>query len=202
MAPATEKQIELRQKLTQLEKQLSDLRSTAQKQANLLLSRSRSIESLRRASFFVRSRIRAQCIHHRNEMSIAAVKSDYETTLQEMGRQPTKELQVFPVSAAVHLLYQNANNDNKCYLGFPNRADTRVPALRDWIMGTTLDNREKCAQAFLDDVDTFLDSTTAWVEDKYGDTKMPAELREYWEPQLGHMVAELEVVCLLAESSN
>jgi hypothetical protein len=97
-------------------------------------------------------------------------------------------------------MYQNVNNGNKRQYGFPNREDTRIGDFRDWLMSTTLDDRERYAQAFLDDVDAFLASIQPWITDKYGDTKMLAELREYWEPQLNNMTAELEVVCLPAES--
>lgn len=188
--------MELRNKLAQLEKQLSDLSNTTQKQTKSLLSLSRAIGSLKRASFFARSRVLAQCFQHRNELSIAAVRSDYEATLQEMGRQPIKQLQVFPVSATLYLSYQSLNDGNKSAMGFPNREATQIPALRDWIMGTTLENRDKNAQAFLNEVDGFLDSTQLWIAGKYGDSKMSAELREHWEPQLDRMVVELEVVCL------
>jgi len=188
--------MELRNRLAHLEKQLSDLSNTTQKQTKSLLSLSRSIESLKRASLFARSSVLGQCILHRNELSIAAVRGDYEATLKEMGREPVKQLQVFPISASLFLKYQSPNNGNKSYMGLPNREATKIPALRDWLMGTTLDNREKNAQAFLDEVDNFLDSTKSWITDKYGDCKMSAELRARWQPQLDRMVLELEVVRL------
>ena len=109
-----------------------------------------------------------------------------------MGRQPLKDLQVFPVSATVHLKYQKSENK---HLGFPNRVDTNVSALRDWLHGTTLDDRERCAQAFLDDVDAFLASVQPWIMDKYGESKISAELRGLWEPQMESLVGDLEAVC-------
>ena len=72
-----------------------------------------------------------------------------------MGRQPSKNLQVFPVSAYVHLHYQNSHNSEKRHPGFPNREDTQVPALREWLIRTTLDDRERIVHSFLDDVDSF-----------------------------------------------
>jgi hypothetical protein len=200
LVSATEEQISLRSKLVRLEKDHSDLRNAIQADANKLLSYGRRIEALKRSQFFANSSILAKCINHRSYLSITAVRSDYETTLTEMGRQPSKQLQVFPVSANVYLKYLNTNDSNKGYMGFPNREDTKIPALRDWLVGTTLDGREKCAQAFLDEVDAFLNSIKPWIEDKHGDNRMPAEVREYLQPQIDRMVVELEEVCLLAES--
>jgi hypothetical protein len=141
--------------------------------------------------FFAQSRCIVQCIRHRNELSSESIRSDYRATLQEMGRQPNKDLQVFPVSATVHLRYQISENRHP---GFPNRKDTQISAFREWLLGTTLGDRERYAQAFLDDVDAFLASIQPWIMDKSGESKMSAELRAHWEPQMESLVADLEAV--------
>lgn len=184
--------MELRTKIPELEKELSELKTTTEAEAEKLLSFARRIAHLEKARMYARSRLTVQCIRHRNELSRAAIRADYETTLREMGRQPVNHLQVFPVSATVHLRYQSSE---KRHIGFPNREDTHVSALRDWVLGTTLGDRERYAQAFLDDVDDFLASNHPWIMDKYGESKMPAELREQWEPQMESLVADLEAVC-------
>jgi hypothetical protein len=173
-----------------------------QKETKSLLSYGRRIESLHRAASFTLSRLRVQCIQHRNSLSIGAVRRDYESTIREMGRQPTKQLQVFPVSASVYLVYQDTKNENRRHFGFPNREDTRIPALRDWITTTTLHNRERCAQAFLDEVDLFLSSNQDWILDKFGDSKISSEQRALWEPRVVGIVVELEEVCLLLNSQT
>jgi hypothetical protein len=191
LIPATEEHAGLRNKFVQLEKQLSDLRNAVQKEAEQILSYNRRIASLERAWFFARSRVAIQCIQHRNELSSAAIRSDYEATLREMGRQPDKHLQVFPVSASVHLVYQTSK---KRHFGFPNREDTQISALRDWLLGATLDDRQRYAQAFLDNIDAFLSSIEVWIADNHGESKISADLRGNWEPQLERLVGELEAV--------
>ncbi len=140
---ASPEQFELRKQLRELQQQLSDLKDTVQSGDKDLVSYSRRIAYKRKALFYARSRFMMQCIRHRNEQSSAAIRKDYLATLQEMGRQPSKNLQVFPVSASVRLRYQNSQNAEKRHLGFPNREDTQVPALREWLVGTTLDDRER-----------------------------------------------------------
>lgn len=188
---ASLEQIELRRKLVELQQQLSDLKHTVQSGAKDLISFGRRMASKKTTWFYARSRCMVQCIRHRNELSSASIRNDYRATLQEMGRQPNKDLQVFPVSATVHLYYQNSE---KRHLGFPNREDTQISAFREWLLGTTLDDRERYAQAFLDDVDAFLASIQPWIMDKFGDSKMSAELRARWEPQMESLVADLEAV--------
>jgi hypothetical protein len=177
VVPASEEQVELRNKLAEHHQKLTDLTDAIQSGSKDLASYGRRITSIRRAWFFARSKVMVQCIRHRNELSSAAIKSDYRATLQEMGRQPHRDLQVFPVSAAVHLHYQNSE---KRHAGFPSREDTYVSALRDWLLGITLDDRERYAQAFLDHMDAFLASIWPWLMDTYGQRKMSADLRAHW----------------------
>ncbi|KAE9365442.1 hypothetical protein N431DRAFT_549648 [Stipitochalara longipes BDJ] len=187
--PASAEQVELRNKLVGLEQQLSKLKDTVQSGSRDLISYSRRAASKNKILFFARSRVMVQCIQHRNELSTAAIRSDYRATLQEMGREANQDLQVFPVSATVHLRYQSTE---KRHMGFPNSSDTKVSALRDWLYGTTLDDRERIAQAFLDDVDDFLASIQPWIMDKYGESKMTAELRGQWESQMESLAGDLE----------
>jgi hypothetical protein len=195
---ASKAQIDLRSRIAQLEREYSDLKTKTEEEAEESLSLGRSIKSLERAYFYARSRYTAQCIKHRNEQSMAAIKNDYHATLEEMGRHPNSDLQVFPVSATVHLKYQNFPPESKVtYLGFPNREDTHISALRDWLNGTTFDDRERYAQAFLDDVDAFLASIQPWIMDKYGENKMPAEVRAQWEPQMERLVSDLGAVSFI-----
>lgn len=185
-------QIELRNNLVELQLRLSNLKDTVQSESKDLISYGRRITSKQETLLFAQSRFMVQCIRHRNDMSSAAITSDYNATLQEMGRQPNKDLQVFPVSATMHLRYQNSK---KRPLGFPNRKDTHISALQDWLHGTTLNDRERYAQDFLEDVDEFLASIQPWIMDKYGENKMPCELRGYWEPRMESLVSDLEAVC-------
>jgi hypothetical protein len=171
------------------------LQDAIRKDEKLLLSLGRRIASLNKAKFYAQSRLDVASIQHRNQMSTAAIRKDYETTLQEMGRESTKPLQVFAVSAKVYLTY--LSHPEKLHPGFPRREDTNVGALRDWMLGTTLDTRERYAQAFLEDVEHFVNSMQPWINDKYGDMKMSADVREIWERQFENQVLELEQVCLL-----
>ena len=113
------------------------MEDTIRKDGNLLLALERRLKSLGNALFFARSRLRVACIQHRNQISTAAIRKDYEATLQEMGRQATKPLQVFAVSAAVHLSYLSRPEANVTHPGFPNREDTKIADFRDWLLGTT-----------------------------------------------------------------
>jgi hypothetical protein len=79
--------------------------------------------------------------------------------------------------------------------GFPTVAETQIPALRDWLIGTTLNDRSRYARAFLEDVENFVAWMQPWVNDKYGDTKMTQETREFWESDLDRKVLDLEEVC-------
>jgi hypothetical protein len=115
-----------------------------------------------------------------------------------MGQQSTKPLQVFAVSASVHLTYLQNPDSPKLHHGFPNREDTKVGALLDWLVGTTLETRERYAQAFLEDVEQFIRLMQPWMNDKYVDMKMSAEMRESWEPQFENQIMELEQVCFLS----
>jgi hypothetical protein len=191
---ASPEQFELRKKLRELQQQLSDLKDMVQSGDKDLVSYGRRIAYKRKALFYARSRFMVQCIRHRNEQSSGAIQKDYLATLQEMGRQPSKNLQVFPVSASVHLRYQNSHNAEKRHPGFPNREDTQVPALREWLVGTTLDDRERIVQSFLDDVEAFLASVQPWIMNTFGEIKMSADLRAQWESRMESLVAELEAV--------
>lgn len=191
---ASSEQFELRNKLLELQKKLSDLKDMVQSGDKDLVSYSRRIAYKHKTLFYARSRFMQQCIRHRNEQSSAAIRKDYLATLQEMGRHPSKNLQVFPVSASVFLFYQNSHNSEKRHLGFPNREDTQVPALREWLIGTTLNDRERIVQSFLDDVDAFLASVQPWIMNTFGEIKMSADLRAQWEPRMESLVAELEAV--------
>jgi hypothetical protein len=191
---ASSEQFELRNKLLELQQLRSDLKDMIQSGDKDLISYGRRIAYKHKSLFYARSRFMVQCIRHRNEQSAAAIRKDYLATLQEMGRQPSKNLQVFPVSASVHLYYQNPHNSEKRHAGFPNREDTQVPALREWLIGTTLNARERIVQSFLDDVDAFLASVQPWIMNKFGESKMSADLRAQWEPRMESLVVELEAV--------
>jgi hypothetical protein len=195
---ATSEQTELRKRASETEKRHSELQGTIRKDGELLLSLDRRLKNLDKALFYAESRLRVAAIQHRNQLSTAAIRKDYEMTLQEMGRQSTKPLQVFAVSAEVHLNYLAlARQPGRIHAGFPNRSDTNIPALRDWLLGTTLDTRERYAQAFLEDVEQFVRSMQPWINDKYRDMKMSAEVRESWEPQFENQIMELKQVCFL-----
>jgi hypothetical protein len=191
----------LRKNLIELQQLLSDQKDTVQSGSKDLISYNRRIKFKERALHFARSRYIGQCIRHRNDQSSEAIRNDNKATLTEMGRQAHNDLQVFPVSATIHQIYQtweNTGNSEKRSAGFPNRTDTGVPALRDWLYGTTLDDRERIAQAFLDDVDEFLAKVQPWLMDKFGQNKMPLEVRGQWEPQIESLVTDLEAVCILS----
>jgi len=188
---ASAEQVEVRKKLAELQKQLSELKDVMQSASRELISYTRRAESKNKRLFFAQSRIQVKCIRHRNDFSTSAIRSDYRATLQEMGRQVNQDLEVFPVSATIHLKYQSTEMRHR---GFPNISDTNISALRDWLYGTTLDDRERIAQAFLDEVDGFLASIQPWIMDKYGGTKMSAEQRAVWESHMEAKTANLEAV--------
>ena len=192
IARATSERISLRKQLVNLEKRLADTEDTLQKDNVDISSLGRRIASLKKALFYARSRMKVACIKNRNELSTAAIRSDYEDTLQEMGRSTTGPLQVFCVASTVYLNYLKF--PGRVHAGFPTSQDTYIPLFRDWLIGTTLKTRERYAQTFLEDVEGFVESIQPWVNDTFGDTKMTAELREFWEPQLEDSVSKFEEV--------
>ncbi|KAE8443183.1 hypothetical protein EG329_002282 [Mollisiaceae sp. DMI_Dod_QoI] len=189
---ATGPHLALRNELAQKEKQLSDTKAKIKGDVKKLLSFSRRLEGIQSSIFHTKSRIRTACIKNRNDVSTAFIQRDYEDTLQQMGRESTGPLQIFCVASRVYLQYMKIKGPSIKHPGFPNRADTQIGALRDWLVGTTFDTRERYAQAFLEDVENFLDSVTPWINDKYGDLKMSAEIREVWEPLVEAKLGELQ----------
>lgn len=182
----------IRRELADNESSLLDLQNLIIKEKKAIESLSRRIKSNALAAFHARSRLRQACILNRNNSAREVIRQDYEETLAQMGRSTTESLGVFCVAASLYLRYKN---DTRRAPGFPNREDTGVQELRDWLVATTFDSREEIAQAFLHEVEAFLDSNASWIHDKYGELKMTAELREIWEPQLVAKFSELEQVC-------
>ncbi|KUJ08363.1 uncharacterized protein LY89DRAFT_742198 [Mollisia scopiformis] len=189
---ATDEQLTLRHELSQKEKELSEVQAKIEKGTKNLLSISRRLAGIENSTFHVRSRIRAACIKNRNDVATAAIQKDYQATLRQIEKESTGPLKVFCVASKIYLAYKKSKDPNKKYSGFPNIGETQIGALRDWLVGTTFDTRDKYAQAFLEDVETFLDSVGPWLKDKYSDLKMTAELRELWEHQMDEQLQELE----------
>lgn len=183
--------------LANLEKKYADVNEAIQTEESQVLSLGRRKSNIEIALWHARSRIASQCIKYRNEMSAKAIRQDFTNSLLEMGRKPKDNLQVFCVSASLFLAYQVHTGRAP---GFTTVQDTEIPALRDWLIGTTLDTRAKYALAFLADVENSVAWMQPWINDSYGDTKMTAETREHWEPDLNEKVLKLQQVCFLVQN--
>jgi hypothetical protein len=183
----TAEELSLKDEKARLENELSELKSGS------LPTLYRRINSIETALWHTKSRLWSACIKNRNRIASKAITNDFETTLKELGRKSTGELRVFCVSSRLHLRY--LRNGSR-HMAFPNFNDTQIPALREWLIASTLEPREQYAQAFLEDVEAFLNSMLPWVHNKYGDAKMTVEQREFWEPQLGQNVVQLRKVCI------
>ncbi|KAK0105169.1 hypothetical protein ONS95_004433 [Cadophora gregata] len=188
---ATDEQMALRNELSEVQKLLDDARKTYHQGADELSSLGRRVAHLRTALFHARSHIRVACIQNRNKVATAAIRRDYNDTLAEMGRESSGPLEVFCVAATVHLQYLKME-PSMTHPGFPQRQDTQIGRLRDWLVSTTFPTRESYAQAFLEDTEATLDSMMPWIKDKYADYKMPSFIREQWEPQMDRDLEELQ----------
>ena len=184
--------------LASLEKKAVDAKEATQTDESQVLSLGKRKCNIELALWHARSRIASQCIKHRNNLSAEAIRQDFTSSLLEMGRKPKDNLQVFCVSASVFLTYQAQDGRIP---GFTTVQDTEIPALRDWLIGTTLHTRNKYALAFLADVENFVAWVQPWINGSYSDTKMRAETREQWEPDLNGKVLELQQVCFLVTMS-
>jgi hypothetical protein len=182
----------IRKQIAQLEQQREDAQKLSRAEADKLASFGRRIKHLERALFYARSNLRATCIKDRNTRSSAAIRRDFENTLHEMGRNPTESLQVFCVAAVLHIKYLKSP---KRLTGFPTTEDTQIPALRDWLISTTLKDRNNYAQAFLEDIDNLVTSMQPWINDTHADIKMTPQMRGDWEPQLEAAIKGLQEVC-------
>lgn len=183
---------EYRRELAEKETRLLEYQNQILMEKKTIESFARRINSNQLAAFHARSRQRQGCIRNRNRLGINMIRKDYEDTLAQIGRKPTDSLEVFTVAAMLYLKYKHTPDRAS---GFPNREDTGVQELRDWLISTTFNDRESFAQAFLRDVESFLDSNAPWIHDRYGELKMPAEIRAVWEPQLLAKFKDLEEVC-------
>lgn len=184
------------ERLSSLLNRLAEQKSTVQSKEDELKSLSNRDVSIQKALFWTRSTLAAKCIKYRNNLSAEAIKQDFANSLREMGREHKGDLKVFCVAATIFLSYESKNNRGTLRLpGFQTIQDTQIPALRDWLIGTTLNTRDRYALAFLEDVENFVNWMQPWMNDKYGDTKMTVQTRERWEPELDQKVLELESVC-------
>lgn len=181
--------------LEELETKHGRLKEKAGNYAEEQLSLKKRIEQLNDAQKGTMSQIAVACYNDRKTRQIAAVRKDFENTLREMGKENlTKPLPVFCAASTTFLKYQNKNFKKKC-MGFPTKQETEIPQLRDWLTKFTLDNREKNAQAFLQDVEQLIASMKPWIDDKRGDLKIYAAKRKQWEPALQARIKELNLVC-------
>lgn len=112
---------------------------------------------------------------------------------------PQHPLAAFCVASTLYVHYKHTE---KRQHGFDNLADTGTPVLRDWLVARTFPTRASCAKNFLLEVENFLDSNMAWMNDKYGEGKMPYSVRELWQTVLLGKVDELGNVCLLPMQSR
>lgn len=141
------------------------------------------------------SRIRKACINYRNELSALAIRANHEATLKEMEKESTTQLQVFGVAAEAY--FSRVNNPRCKTPGFSSIQDTQIPALRDWLISTTLHDREKYAQAFLHDVDQFLCSIKPWISNVVGDVMLTQKEKAIWSSAIEQSLSGLRKVCLL-----
>ncbi|PVH76323.1 hypothetical protein DL98DRAFT_641647, partial [Cadophora sp. DSE1049] len=184
-------QLDAQKELAEADTAHSDAQIRLDEAGDEVDSLKRRLASIEKQMFWTKSRIYVACIKDRNDLSTAAVRRDFDETLAEMGRTSSNPLSVFCTASRVYLEYLKKDNDQK-HPGFPNREDTQIPALRDWLVGTTFSNRERYAQAFLEDVETMLESMSPWINDEHSDQKMTAELRGIWEPHFKTEVSKLQ----------
>ncbi|KAG4429175.1 hypothetical protein IFR05_015341 [Cadophora sp. M221] len=138
-------------------------------------------------------RIKAACIKNRNLVHCTAIQAEYDAGRAMMGKQPSeKELRVFSVSSNV---FSRLNNNNKEYglgRGFFTKADTGIPALRDALLATTWDIRERNARSFNEDAESSLSRMKLWVCNKSPEFKMSQDQRKIVEYRIQQRVSSLE----------
>ncbi|KAH8820314.1 hypothetical protein F5884DRAFT_866052 [Xylogone sp. PMI_703] len=179
-----------REKLNEVTKLIELTKAEREKDAFELTSTQRRIDSNKKALWYAESRIVKSCIDNRNQLSAAAIESDYEATLKAMEKEANVPLKVFGVAAATHL--KHIANPRYKQRGFTNIQDTQIGALRDWLISTTLDDRQQFAQAFLDGVEQLVQSIKPWIADTLGDAMLTSDQRVQWSSILDEDVDELK----------
>jgi len=132
------------------------------------------------------------CIQHRNETSSAEIKSNFLQAMQETGSGQTKlSLEVFSVSALMSLnMVQKEPTE-----GYLIPSDTQIPALKKFLVETTLQARHENATAILDYIDKFILQIKAWAIKPSLNLKISSSLREQLEKKFAEQVAEHKEVC-------
>lgn len=112
------------------------------------------------------------CIQSRNAVSTEALRDDFESVRKQMGeKKALKPLQVFCISALAHFEFRKSDNQ---FEGFFHSRDTGIPALRKWLIDSTLGNRSTNAESFLADIESLETTLWLWAADTTVEFKLPA----------------------------
>ncbi|TVY88490.1 Nuclear GTPase SLIP-GC [Lachnellula willkommii] len=149
----------------------------------------RHLEGLIKA---LQSHQKAACIRNRNEVSTDKLRKDYQIASKQMGQKNKKPLQVFCVSA---LAFTDMAKGSANVEGFLKLSDTRIPQLQRWLNETTLQDRERHAVAFLEDVVSFKLSIAPWIAHTSAEFKMTQtqsqNLEKVFKKHFGNMLKSI-----------
>ena len=109
-----------------------------------------------------------------------------------MGKRPAPtDLQIFHVSSGVYHMLVRGKHALAKSRGFAKKADTGIPALREALLATTWDIRERNAHAFNEDAESSLKRLKLWVADTTADYKLTQDQRERVEQRIKQKVEGL-----------
>ncbi|CZS91694.1 uncharacterized protein RAG0_02208 [Rhynchosporium agropyri] len=195
LSNATESQKKTLAKLRQLQAIVSETSATVSSGGNDLYR----IQSAITAATYNRLRtecyVKAACIENRNQVHRTQILAEFKAGRAMMGKKTSteKDLRIFSVSSNVFARLNGRNGrDYALQRGFLSRSDTGIPALREALLATTWENRERNARSFNEDAESSLTRMKLWVSDKAMNFKMSCEERKHVESRLGTIVDELE----------
>ncbi|CZS91568.1 uncharacterized protein RCO7_07029 [Rhynchosporium graminicola] len=189
---------------TQQKKSLADLRKLHTlmgknsadifSNGNELFSIQESRKQIEEEKLITECNIRAACIQNRNQVHRTAIQAEYDAGRAMMGKKSSwKELSIFSVSSDVFAcLHEDQDKDYAMRRGFFNKADTGIPGLRNALIATTWETRERNALTFNEDAECSLARMKLWVSDNSADFKMSRDEREHVESRLNILVEDLE----------
>lgn len=131
------------------------------------------------------------CINHRNQSSTAALQRDFQSISKNIGESGKAPLPVYCVSALKYLDHLDGKKD----YGFPREFDTQIPALRNFLVETTLEDRHESATLFLRKAEGIRIGLIAWACDTSADHKISPEERIQLEADFEKKASNFLEVC-------
>jgi hypothetical protein len=178
--------------LRKLRSQRSITKQQLQREKGMMLKKKEISEKLQSALWHMKCALRRACIDHRNELAAVEIKANYKRVADETGTESSpRPLRVFCISALKYLDILNGTRD----YGFPRDVNTGIPALKKWLVETTLESRHQNAKSYLVNVEKFEMAIKAFARDTSADHKIPHGQREELEGNFKKKSEELIKVC-------